>query len=160
MGRGAWRVEREGSREKIGHGQRCVRLALCTAVGGGNSEEKIMADFRKRSVDDMAADNPDVDAGTSGSTQIVDWNQQNEYWRDNYGTRPYTQADRAYSYYQPAYKYGHESAFLYGNRAWDDEIASDLARGWEQARGDSTCTWDDVKDAVRDAYERSRGVAA
>jgi hypothetical protein len=104
-----------------------------------------MADFNER-----------IDAETSSSPRKVDWGEQDEYWRDNYGARPYTHADRAYEYYQPAYKYGHESAFFYGDRAWDGEVEADLARGWDQARGDSNCTWGEVKYAVRDAYERSR----
>ncbi len=86
----------------------------------------------------------------------IDWRTQDEFWRDNYGARPYTQADRGYEYYQPAYKYGHESAFFYGDRAWDQEVEDDLARGWEQARGDSNCSWAEVKEAVKDAYEAAR----
>ncbi|HKW47712.1 MAG TPA: hypothetical protein VJN70_09705 [Gemmatimonadaceae bacterium] len=86
----------------------------------------------------------------------ADWATHDEYWRDNYGDRPYTKADRAYEHYQPAYKYGHESSFFYGGRPWDNEVETDLSRGWEQARGDSNCSWDEVKDAVRDAYERTR----
>jgi len=104
----------------------------------------------------MADVNKRADTGTpAGENRSVEWGEQDEYWRDNYGARPYTHDDRSYEYYQPAYKYGHESAFLYA-RAWDDEVAHDLARGWHQARGDSNCTWDEVKDAVRDAYERTR----
>ena len=97
---------------------------------------------------------------TSGTRRNLDWSGHDTFWRDNYGARPYTQADRNYEYYQPAYKYGHESAFFYGDRAWDQDVEDDLARGWEQARGDSTCTWDEVKDAVRDAYERAREVGS
>jgi hypothetical protein len=117
-----------------------------------------MADFTKRTSADIAADNAGTDVGTSGRGQLheVDWGAQDAHWRDAYGTRPYTQADRAYEYYQPAYKYGHEAAFLYGSRAWDTEIEHDLERGWDQARGESTCTWIEVREAVRDAYERSR----
>jgi hypothetical protein len=114
-----------------------------------------MADFNKRTVADMAAGNPGIDAGTSGSMQVVDWGPQDEYWRDNYGARPYAKVDLGYQYYQPSYKYGHESAFFYGGRAWDGEVESDLARGWEQARGESNCTWDEARGAVRDAYERT-----
>lgn len=115
-----------------------------------------MADFNKPTVADMAAANPGTDAGTSGSVRIIDWGPQDEYWRDNYGSRPYALADRGYEYYQPAYKYGHESAFFYGGRPWDQEVEDDLARGWEQARGDSNCTWAESRDAVRDAYERTQ----
>jgi len=115
-----------------------------------------MADFNKPTVADMAAGHPGADAGTTGRMRIVDWGPQDEYWRDNYGSRPYTHADRAYEYYQPAYKYGHESAFFYGGRPWDQEVEADLARGWEQARGESNCTWAESRDAVRDAYERTQ----
>lgn len=115
-----------------------------------------MADFTKKTVADMAAANPGIDVGTNGSMQLIDWGPQDNYWRDNYGSRPYAKADRAYEHYQPAYKYGHESAFTYGGRPWDSEVESDLARGWDQARGVSTCTWDEARHAVRDAYERSR----
>jgi len=114
-----------------------------------------MADFNKRGTADKAAYNSGIDAGTPGM-RIVKWDEQDLYWRDNYGGRPYTQADRAYEYYQPAYKYGHEAAFTYGGRAWDTEIDHDLERGWEQARGDSDCSWGEVHDAVRDAYDRTR----
>jgi hypothetical protein len=115
-----------------------------------------MADFDKRNVADMAADNPGIDAGTTGRKRSVNWDDQDMYWRDNYGARPYTQADRRYEYYQPAYKYGHEAAFTYGGRAWDTEIDHDLERGWEQARGESNCSWGEVREAVKDAYDRTR----
>ena len=116
-----------------------------------------MADVNKRTSAESATDNPGMDVGTSGRTHGMDWGSQDTYWRDNYGGRPYTQADRHYEYYQPAYKYGHEAAFLSGARPWDQEIEHDLERGWDQAKGESTCTWTEVRDAVRDAYERSRG---
>jgi hypothetical protein len=115
-----------------------------------------MVDFDKRTVADTAADNPGIDAGTTGRMRVVSWDDQDLYWRDTYGGRPYTQADRRYEYYQPAYKYGHEAAFTYGGRAWDTEIDHDLERGWEQARGESNCSWSDVRDAVKDAYDRTR----
>ena len=116
-----------------------------------------MADFSKRTSTDGATDNLGADPGTSGRLRTADWGTQDAYWRDNYGGRPYIQADRHYEYYQPAYKYGHEAAFLYGSRPWDEEIEHDLARGWDQVKGDSDCEWRDVRDAVRDAYERSLG---
>ena len=114
-----------------------------------------MTDFTKRTSADSTTDDGGVDAGKSKRMHHTDWGTQDAYWRDNYGARSYTQADRHYEYYQPAFKYGHEAAFLYGGRRWDEEIEHDLERGWEQAKGDSTCTWIDVRDAVRDAYERS-----
>jgi hypothetical protein len=114
-----------------------------------------VADFRKRTISDTAQDKADIDIGTSGSTHEANWGTEDAFWRDNYAHRPYTAADRGYEFYRPAYRYGCESSFTYGNRTWDDEVESDLARGWEQARGDSTSTWDQVKDAVRDAYDHA-----
>ena len=115
-----------------------------------------MSDFDNRTNTDMDSHNPQRDTGASPGRHRVDWGSQDSYWRDNYGSRPYTTADRRYEYYQPAYKYGHEAAFLFGGRAWDTEIEHDLERGWDQARGESTCEWSEVRDAVRDAYERAR----
>lgn len=113
-----------------------------------------MADFSKRTSADSAADNPGIDMGTSARRNEVDWGTHDDYWREHFSARPYAKADRHYEYYQPAYKYGHEAAFLFGGRPWD-EIDHDLEIGWDQARGESTCSWAEVKSAVRDAYERS-----
>ena len=115
-----------------------------------------MADLDKRTTADMGADKTGLNTGTDATEHELDWTAHDEYWRDNYGSRPYTKADRAYEYYQPAYKYGHESAFFYGGRAWDEEVEHDLERGWDQARGDSPCTWLEVREEVRDAYDRAR----
>ncbi|HKO15071.1 MAG TPA: hypothetical protein VJU87_02475 [Gemmatimonadaceae bacterium] len=112
-----------------------------------------MADFTKPTVADMAAGNPGIDMGTSGRMHEIDWDT---YWSATYPSCRYSRADRPYEHFRPAYKYGHEASFEYGGRAWDEEVEHDLRRGWEQARGESTCTWDEARDAVKDAYERSR----
>ena len=82
------------------------------------------------------------------------WNNEDTYWRENYRTRPYASSGgRDYDYYQPGYRYGYDAANRYRNRNWDD-VESDLARDWNayQYRGNST--WEQVKDAVRDAWNR------
>jgi len=113
-----------------------------------------MADFTKSSIADMAAERPDINMGTSGSMHEINWENEDAYWRDNHAKQPYATADRSYDYYRQAYKYGCESAFMYGKRPWDAEVEADLARGWPQARADSTAEWDQVRAAVRDAYTR------
>ncbi|HEY6064916.1 MAG TPA: hypothetical protein VIY96_02095 [Thermoanaerobaculia bacterium] len=83
---------------------------------------------------------------------------EDAYWRKNYNTRPYYRSGRAYEDYQPAYRYGWESASRaeYRNRKFD-EIESDLERGWDKAKGKTREGWHDVKDATRDAFNRVRG---
>jgi hypothetical protein len=121
-----------------------------------------MADFTRNSVADMAAGNPGINMGTSGSMKDIDWGDDREWpshdahWRLHYGSRPYAHADRGYEHYAPAYRYGTAAAAQYAGRDWSD-AERDLERGWERARGASTSTWADMKDAVRDAWDRVRG---
>lgn len=87
----------------------------------------------------------------------VDWDAEDLYWQTNYSTRPYARSGSStYDYYQPAYRYGFESAHRYQGRTWDD-VESDLERGWEKFEYRSKSTWQQVKDAVRDAWDRVMG---
>lgn len=121
-----------------------------------------MADFTKNTVADMAAGNPGINLGTTGSMREMDrasddlWNQDDAHWREHHVTRPYVHADRGYEHYQPAYRYGHSAARQHTGREWDD-VSGDLERGWDHARGESRQTWHEAKDAVRDAWDRVRG---
>ena len=120
-----------------------------------------MADFTRNSVADMAAGNPGINMGTTGSMHDIEWGDGAEWsahdahWRQHYGSRPYVHADRGYDHYAPAYRYGTEAATRYAGREWSD-AERDLERDWEKARGTSTSTWAEMKDAVRDAWDRVR----
>lgn len=120
-----------------------------------------MADFTRNSVADMAADNPGINMGTTGSMNLLDWGADREWpaheahWRENYALRPYAHADRNYDHYAPAYRYGSAAARHYAGRDWND-VERDLERDWDKARGESKSTWADMKDAVRDAWDRVR----
>ncbi len=83
------------------------------------------------------------------------WNDEDTYWRDNYGTRPYGQGI-PYDSLSGGYRYGTEAADRHRGRGWA-EVESDLERDWEgyEHRGEST--WTQVKDAVRDAWDRMTG---
>ncbi|MDQ5857575.1 MAG: hypothetical protein M3542_04760, partial [Acidobacteriota bacterium] len=65
---------------------------------------------------------------------------------------------RSYDEYEPAYRYGWESASnpQFKDRKFDD-IETDLERGWDKAKGKAREGWYDVKDATRDAFNRVRG---
>ena len=62
--------------------------------------------------------------------------------------------------FRPAYRYGFESAAHHMGRSWD-EAESDLRRGWDsyEHRGEGQSTWDEIKEAVRDAWERITGAS-
>ncbi len=86
---------------------------------------------------------------------------EEEYWRETYRTRPYFRQDLDYSEYASAYRYGWESAARedYQNRTFE-EIESDLQRDWEADRSRYPRPWPEMREAIRDAYNRTRGAFA
>lgn len=87
----------------------------------------------------------------------LQWEDDNEYWKTNYRSRPYAStANRQYDYYQPGYRYGYEAANRYQDRNWDD-VEDELSRGWNGYQYRGTSTWQQMKDAVRDAWDRVMG---
>ena len=93
----------------------------------------------------------------SNRSATLDWTAEDEYWRSNYRTRPYIGTQQNYDEWQPAYRYGYESAQRYHDKRWED-VEHDLSSGWnsyEYRRGNST--WEQVKSAVRDAWNRMVG---
>jgi len=85
------------------------------------------------------------------------WEDEDRYWRTNFSGRPYaTSGDRDYDFYQPGYRYGFESAQRYEGRDWND-VESDLSRSWNSYQYRGSSTWEQIKDAVRDAWDRVTG---
>lgn len=78
---------------------------------------------------------------------------EEQYWEENYRTRPYIQGDAEFDTYRPAYRYGVDAYSKYPNRSFD-EIEPELGRSWESARGTSNLDWQGARDASRDAYSR------
>ena len=77
--------------------------------------------------------------------------ENDAFWRKSFAGRDYTDADRGYDYYRPAYRYGWESRDRHSGRTFD-EIEGELRSDWDQdAAG---MDWDQARAAVRDAYER------
>ena len=83
------------------------------------------------------------------------WADEDRYWRQNYSSRPYA-AGSDYDSLAPGYRYGYENAGRYPGRGWGD-VESDLARDWNAYQYRGTSTWQQVKDAVRDAWDRVTG---
>ena len=85
------------------------------------------------------------------------WDQEDLWWRENFNSRPYA-AGGTYEEYQPAYRYGFESGRHNMGRTWGD-VEPDLRTGWDkyEHRGAGGSTWENIKDAVRDAWHRVTG---
>ena len=88
-------------------------------------------------------------------TDRFSWEDEDKYWESNYRNRPYSSSGD-YNVYRPGYRYGYESANRYSGREWN-EVERDLQSGWSiyEHRGNST--WEQVKGAVKDAWDRVTG---
>ena len=85
------------------------------------------------------------------------WEEEEKYWQTNYKNRPYASSGaNAYDYYRPGYRYGYEAANRYKDRDWDD-VEPDLSRSWNNYEHRGTTTWEQMKAAVRDAWDRVTG---
>ena len=83
-----------------------------------------------------------------GAMQLFD----DGWWRDHYGQLDGLQADRGYEHYEPAFRYGWESAHRHTGQRWE-EVEDEVTRGWEERRGNTNPAWEDSRRAVRHAFE-------
>lgn len=86
------------------------------------------------------------------------WETEDNFWHENFSSRPYAIGPDYYDRFRPAYRYGFESARHHAGRTFDD-AESDLKTGWDryEHRGDNRSAWEEIKDAVRDAWDRVTG---
>jgi len=101
----------------------------------------------------MTAGDINPTQGFGATKDQLNWNSEETYWRNNWRARPYAQADRGFEYYAPGYRYGYESASKYRGREWND-VEPDLRSGWDKYEHRGQSTWEHMKDAVRDAWNR------
>jgi hypothetical protein len=88
-----------------------------------------------------------------GVAEAVNPTEEDNYWRDNYASRPYVQPGTTYDEYSPAYRYGWESQSRYSGKKFED-VETDLSRDWDRAKGRSRLDWEKAKSAARDAWDR------
>ena len=83
------------------------------------------------------------------------WETEDNYWEENFSSRPYSLGPDYYDRFRPAYRYGFESARDSLGRSWDD-AEPDLRSGWQRYQEESgtPSAWDEMKAAVRDAWDR------
>ena len=89
------------------------------------------------------------------SNWTASWETEDNYWHENFSSRPYALGPDSYDRFRPGYRSGYESAQHHLGRRWE-EAEPDLQRGWEtyEHRGESETAWDEIKHAVRDAWDR------
>jgi hypothetical protein len=82
---------------------------------------------------------------------------EREFWSRNFQSRPYYKSGKPYSEYEPAYRFGWESAGRedYAGKKFD-EVEPELLRDWSGSAG-ATDPWTDARDATHDAWLRVRG---
>lgn len=88
------------------------------------------------------------------------WETEDNYWFENFSGRPYALGPDFYDRFRPGFRYGFESAHHHMGRDWD-EAEADLRKGWDsyENRGTDPSPWEEIKEAVRDAWDRVRGKA-
>lgn len=75
------------------------------------------------------------------------------WWKESYFLRPYINKELDFDEYAPAYKVGMKAAVENKDRSFDD-LEPSLRNNWNMARGKSSLTWDEAREAARDAHER------
>lgn len=115
---------------------------------------------RDRALEAERAAADEVDLRSADPTWQAAWETEDNYWHENFTSRPYTIGADYYERFRPAYRYGFESARRAPERSWE-ELEAELSAGWDryEHRIESSSTWEDIKDAVRDAWDRARGRA-
>ena len=101
-----------------------------------------------------------VIGGLAGKSvaEAIDPTQEDAYWRDNYGDRPYVERGSSYDDYGPAYGFGVDAFSRYPGRSFD-EIEPEMSQRWNTGNGSSTLRWDSARHAVRDAWNRVDGAS-
>lgn len=89
-----------------------------------------------------------------GGAKALNRDDEDRYWQESYGARPYVASGSNYDDYGPAYRYGVDAHERYPNRHFD-ELDVDLSNNWPTSRGSSTLDWERARPASRDAWQRA-----
>ncbi len=96
-----------------------------------------------------------------GVSETLDPTIEDEYWRHNYGSRPYVNADHSYEDYRPAYQAGYEGYQTYASQGMSFDAAEpQLRERYEQQNGNSRLDWDKARLPAQDAWHRLEQSAA
>lgn len=93
-----------------------------------------------------------------GIAKAIDPATEDQYWKENYASRPYVASGASYDDYGPAYRYGVDAYTRHPDRNFAD-VEPDLRRDWSAARGSSRLEWDRAQHASQDAWHRLSNTA-
>jgi len=79
--------------------------------------------------------------------------QENDYWKHCYRSRPYVEDTDTYDDFGPAYAFGLQ-LFRTRTERVPFDLQCDLADDWNVSCGKSSLRWDRAKHAAYDAWER------
>ncbi|HSE41498.1 MAG TPA: hypothetical protein VLH08_12120 [Acidobacteriota bacterium] len=118
------------------------------------SSIKMDEEMKRSKTVDLDETHPRGLAGKSARI-TVNLTEEEAYWKEKYKTQAYYNEGREYDDYATAFHYGWESAAKPENAGRKfEEIEPELERDWPSHRSSNDHTWQDFKDAVRDAYNR------
>ncbi|MEO0409253.1 MAG: glycine zipper family protein [Cyanobacteria bacterium P01_A01_bin.135] len=128
-----------------------------------DAEPRLREDYEKRRgtsrLDWDKAKPATEDAWNRADAHVKQGREHDEYWRNNYASRPYATASRSYDDYAPAYwtGYGGYRAYGAGRGMTFEEAEPELRKEYERSHQDGL-GWDDAKAAIKDAWHRTKDV--
>jgi uncharacterized protein (TIGR02271 family) len=88
-----------------------------------------------------------------GAAESVNPTEEDEYWKNNYNSRPYVEPSHNYDTYQPAYRTGYEGFTRHADTDKSfEEVEPELRSDYEKNYGATGLPWDKAKEATRDAW--------
>lgn len=78
---------------------------------------------------------------------------EDAYWRDNYSGRPYVMPGESFEAYEHAYRTGYENFGRYLGESFD-EVEDELRQDYGRRTGAASLSWERVREAARDAWQR------
>jgi hypothetical protein len=87
------------------------------------------------------------------TTEDIDREAEEAYWRENYMQEPYYEEGQPYEYYAVFYRIGYEGRGRRGDRSFEN-AEPELRAEYERTHGASGPAWEEGRHAVRAAWHR------
>jgi hypothetical protein len=122
------------------------------AIAGGVADHDIADDANRTGRTRAGAVTGSAGRGT-GTAKVVDADDEERYWSAAYQHRPYYDSTLNYDDYRPAYELGYRMRAA--SDGTFDQSERRLSQDWAMVKGESRLTWEQVKQAARDAWDRA-----
>ena len=98
-----------------------------------------------------------VGSGGLAAGGDLDETAEGDYWREHFERRPWYQPGRPYEHYEPGFRLGWQSAAGIGDEATEfEDVEMELERRWTHELSSGEMDWEDVREAVRGAWNHAR----